>query len=246
MFSQSPFTVIPAQSGSAVFCFCDHACKAVPEEYQDLGLSAADLNRHIGWDIGAADLTRMFCITFGAAGLLADFSRLLIDPNRSIDSANLIPEISDGTPIPANQNLSSAERQHRIDTYYEPYHLALEAELDKAERRFIDPLIISIHSFTPKPSTGKTRELDIGLLWKVDENKAVRVKAEIERIHPYKIELNEPYSALKLNHTMDRHVIPRGLRHITLEIRQDLIDTTAKAQIMADHLSTALHHFIGD
>ena len=70
------------------------------------------------------------------------------------------------------------------------------------------------------------------------------MRAEIQRIHPYKIELNEPYSAIKLNHTMDRHVILRGLRHITLEVRQDLIDTEAKALLMAGHLSQALKHFI--
>ena len=244
MFNDAPFQLLPAKTNCPVFVFCDHATNHIPAAFDDLGLSRADLGRHIAWDIGAETLTRQFCNTYGAAGLLAGFSRLLIDPNRDENSPALISESSDTTLIPGNQNLSAAQRQVRIDEYYTPYHQALEAELDAVEKRSLDPLIISIHSFTPKPHSSGQRELDIGLLWKVDEDKAVRVKAEIERIHPYHIELNEPYSALKLNHTMDHHVVPRGLRHITLEVRQDLIDTEAKALKMAGHLTKALNHFI--
>ncbi|NNC37123.1 MAG: N-formylglutamate amidohydrolase [Acidimicrobiales bacterium] len=244
MSDHLPFVILPAKSNRPVFCFCDHATNHIPGRFDQLGMNDVDLQRHIAWDIGAETLTRQFCETFGAAGLLARYSRLLIDPNRDLASDALIPQISDGTIIPGNQNLTDQQRQHRIDHYYEPYHEMLEEQLDLVELRGVDPLIVSIHSFTPKPDTGDHRQLDIGLLWKVDENKAIRVKAEIERIHPYNIELNEPYSALKLNHTMDRHVVPRGWRHITLEVRQDLIDTEAKALLMAERLSSALRHFI--
>ena len=244
MFKDAPFQKLPATSNSPIFCFCDHATNHIPAAYEKLGLSDADLNRHIAWDIGAETLTRQFCSRYGAAGLLAGFSRLLIDPNRDDNSMGLIPKISDETIILGNQNLSHEARQTRIEQFYKPYHQALEEELDDVVARAIDPLIISIHSFTPNPYSSAQRELDIGLLWKVNEEEAAFVKTEIERIHPYHIELNEPYSALKLNHTMDRHVLPRGLRHITLEVKQDLIDTEAKALVMADHLTKALKHFI--
>ncbi|MBL4870176.1 MAG: N-formylglutamate amidohydrolase [Robiginitomaculum sp.] len=245
MSNFTPYTILPKTSGSPVLCFCDHATNFVPKAFDNLGLSQSDLNRHIGWDIGAANLTRQLCSAFGGTGLLAGFSRLLIDPNRDLDDRGLISEISDGTKIPSNQDLSSNERQLRIAQYYEPYHQALENLIDETVNQFNDPLIISIHSFTTKPASGTRRELDIGILWKIDEDNAVAVKDAIERVHPYKIGLNEPYSALKLNHTMDQHVIPRGLRHITLEIRQDLIDTDAGATKMAEHLSQGLGSFIG-
>lgn len=244
MFNDAPFIKLPARSHSPVFVFCDHATNHIPKRLDKLGLSDADLNRHIAWDIGAETLTRQFCETFGAAGLLAGFSRLVIDPNRIVGAAGSIPEISDNTLIPGNQNLSEDAIASRVDEFYTPYHDALEAELDAAQERFIDPLIISIHSFTPKMASGQKRELDIGLLWKADPDKAHRLKAEIERIHPYHVELNEPYSALHLNHTIDHHVIERGLRHTTLEVRQDLIDTEAKALSVAKHLTDALNHFI--
>lgn len=244
MSDHLPFVVLPAQSHSPVFCFCDHATNHIPSGLDCLGLSESDLNRHIAWDIGAETLTRQFCHVYGAAGLLARFSRLVIDANRGIDDDGLIPEVSDGTLIPGNQQLTEQQRQYRVDTYYEPYHQALEAQLDEAVSRSKDPLIISVHSFTPKPNNGAQRHLDIGLLWKADEAIAKKLKAEIEQVYPYHIGLNEPYSALELNHSMDRHVIPRDLRHVTFEVRQDLIDTEAKALQVAERLTQALHHFI--
>lgn len=244
MFDDAPYVILPAKTRSPVFVFCDHATNHIPNGLDNLGLSDGDLNRHIAWDIGAETLTRQFCKTYGAAGLLAGFSRLVIDPNRALGVDGSIPEMSDGTQIPGNQNLSPAQHAQRVEQYYKPYHDALEAELDAAQARFIDLLIISIHSFTPEMASGQKRKLDIGLLWKADPEKACRLKAEIERIHPYHVELNQPYSALHLNHTIDHHVISRGLRHTTLEIRQDLIDTKAKALVMARHLTKALNHFI--
>ncbi|MBL4855015.1 MAG: N-formylglutamate amidohydrolase [Robiginitomaculum sp.] len=250
MFNDAPFITLPAKyrsgSCSGVFVFCDHATNHIPAVYNNLGLSDADLSRHIAWDIGAETLTRLFCKTFGAAGLLAGFSRLLIDPNRAVGQAGSIPLISDNTPIPGNQNLSDADIKTRIEHLYGPYHQALEDALDAAQSRHVDPLIISIHSFTPEMASGQKRDLDIGLLWKADPDKAERIKAAIEQVHPYKVELNQPYSALELNYTMDRHVIARGLRHTTLEVRQDLIDTEAKALVVAKRLTEALNSFIRD
>ncbi len=244
MSSDSPFIVLPAKSCSPVFVFCDHATNHIPAKYNNLGLGEKDLQRHIAWDIGAENLTRQFCHTYGAAGLLAGFSRLLIDPNRPTNSKTSIPEISDGLAVPGNQNIADTDRVQRIKHFYTPYHAALEAQLDAVEARALDPFIISIHSFTPEMANGDKRDMEIGLLWKVDEDKARRVKHEIERVHPYKVALNEPYSALHLNYTMDRHIIPRGLRHTTLEVRQDLIDTEAGALRVARHLTKALNHFI--
>ncbi|MEE9272225.1 MAG: N-formylglutamate amidohydrolase [Robiginitomaculum sp.] len=244
MFSDAPPTIISAKSEVPVFVFCDHATNHIPYEFEKLGLSDKDLNRHIAWDIGAATLTRQISNTFGAASLLAGFSRLLIDPNRDLNSPGLIPKISDALPIPGNQNLNQTQINVRIEQFYKPYHQALEIEFDKLTARFFDPLIVSVHSFTPQMASGEKRDLDIGLLWKVDKEKALRIKAEIESIYPYQVGLNKPYSALKLNHTIDKHIIPRGLRHITFEVKQDLIDTKAKVKKMANHLSKVLAHFI--
>ena len=50
---------------------CDHASNAVPPELDLLGLSQADFARHIAYDIGAAELTRVLADLSSAPALLA-------------------------------------------------------------------------------------------------------------------------------------------------------------------------------
>ena len=216
-----PFHLIASISDVPLFLFGDHASRHIPERYDNLGLSGEDLTRHIAWDIGSEDVLRGLCARFGCGGMVAGFSRLLIDPNRSKRMETLVPEDSDGTLIPGNQNLDAEGRRERIDTLYNPYHAALSAQLNKSQA---SSLIISVHSFTPKPDLGEKRTVDIGLLVKHDESTAQAFKNAIYRLAPkLSVGVNEPYSAYDLNHTIDFHVAPRALPHLAIEIRQDHI-----------------------
>ena len=47
---------------------------------------------------------------------------------------------------------------------------------------------------------------------------------------------NAPYDAHGFNYSIDRHVTPHGLRHLTLEVRQDLIGEDQGIAPMADLL----------
>ena len=84
---------------------CDHASHAVPESLGNLGLDSRDLERHIGWDIGAAEVTRRLAERFDAPAVLSGYSRLVIDCNRKLGSETSILEVSDGTVIPGNLGL---------------------------------------------------------------------------------------------------------------------------------------------
>src|SRR5947208_1658208 len=95
----------PQGSGPFVF-ICDHASNAVPPELGDLGLPASELARHIAWDIGAAVVTKALSEIFDSPAVLTVFSRLVIDCNRHPEAHDLIPPVSDNTPIPGNANLS--------------------------------------------------------------------------------------------------------------------------------------------
>jgi len=215
-----PFHIIPAASETPLFFFGDHASRHFPERYNNLGLTGDDLTRHIAWDIGSEAVIRGLCERFECGGVVAGFSRLLIDPNRSKRMDSLIPLASDGTLIPGNQDVSPEARSERIETLYGPYHGALTQELNKLS----SPLVISIHSFTPKPNEGAARSLDMGLLVKHDEGTAQDFKDALYRTAPkLSVGMNEPYSAYDLNHTIDLHVAPRALRHLAIEIRQDHI-----------------------
>lgn len=230
---------IPARSDTPIFVFGDHASRHIPDDLDNLGLTGADLTRHIAWDIGTETTIRYMCKTLECAGLLAGFSRLVIDPNRSIDMDSLIPIVSDGTPIPGNQNLSDTEKQARIDQYYTPYHAALSKYLDGLP---VDPIIISVHSFTPELKTGgPDRDLDIGLLVKQDDQSMEAFKAILDTRYPeLTVKINEPYSAFDLNRTVDVHVAARGLRHLNIEINQALCHDDVSTIAIAEKLTDAI------
>ena len=234
------FHVIPAATSAPVFIFGDHASRHIPDEYDNLGLSGDDLTRHIAWDIGTETVIRSLCKDFGCAGQLAGVSRLVIDLNRDPPAPGLIPRESDGTDIPANI-ISDAERQTRMERFYTPYHAALAQSLE----RLTAPFVLSIHSFTPRPKTGDARQTDIGLLVRHDEPSAERFKSIYQGLNPdFNVDINLPYSAYDLNYTIDEHVAPRGLRHLAIEIRQDHIDTDAKARAIASTLANVLEQII--
>ena len=215
-----PFHIISATSNKQLFFFGDHASRHIPERYDNLGLSGDDLTRHIAWDIGSEAVLRTLCKRFGCGGLMAGFSRLLIDPNRSKRMESLVPDSSDGTLIPGNKDLDAAAIAERIDTLYAPYHAELSAQLNQLS----SPFVVSVHSFTPKPDLGEARSVDIGLLVKHDESTAQNFKDALYRLAPkLSVGINEPYSAYDLNHTVDFHVAPRALPHLAIEIRQDHI-----------------------
>ena len=235
------FESIPAVKNTPLFIFGDHASKHIPAEYDNLGLSGDDLTRHIAWDIGTETIVRELCAHFGCAGQVAGVSRLVIDLNRDPEAAGLIPVTSDGTDIDANKNLSGAARQDRIDKFYGPYHAAVGTALDRLE----DPLVLSVHSFTPQPKTGGFRPTDIGLLVKDDVKSAEQFRDGLINTMPhFTIGMNKPYSAYDLNHTIDANVAPRGLRHLAIELRQDHIETDKKARDMARDLAVLLQPLI--
>lgn len=236
------FHTLPARGDTPLFIFGDHSSNVIPPAFDNLGLSGDDLTRHIAWDIGTETIIRELCKAYGCGGHLAGFSRLVIDPNRDLSSPGLIPEASDGTRVPGSQNISGAERQSRIERFYQPYHDGLDAALGRLPN---DPLIISVHSFTPKPREGTARPTDVGLLVKQDVDTAMVFQESLARLKPdFNIGINEPYSAFDLNHTIDAHIAPRGLRHLAIEIRQDHIGTDAQAKDMAKILGKALSDII--
>ncbi len=212
-------------AAQAVTCLivADHASNHIPPDYQPWGVSAADMQRHIAWDIGTADLARGLVKSLNCPAVIAPWSRLLIDLNRDPDHAGLIPAESDGTAIPRNAHVTAAERQHRLDAYFHPYHNFLAEEIAAHAPK----LLVALHSFTPHMN-GFARPWHVGLLYNRDD-RAARIAIDWFRQKPELIVGdNEPYSGRDLNYTMDRHAEAHGIAYLSLEIRQDLLgDATA-------------------
>ena len=80
----------------------DHAGARIPRALENLGVPAAELDRHIAWDIGSLGLARRMSALLDAPLIAQNYSRLVIDCNRDPGVATSIPEISEWVAIPGN------------------------------------------------------------------------------------------------------------------------------------------------
>lgn len=231
------------QFGSApFFVFCDHASNAIPADMDCLGLPSDILQTHIAWDIGAGALSRALCQRLGGQLFECGFSRLIIDVNRDFTSDDLIPAVSDQIPVPGNQMLTDTEKRRRVNAFHEPYHRQLAAALNEATQAHKELFVISVHSFTNRlMGSAQDRPWPIGLLWRDDEQSAHAAISYLAGKTNWLIGDNEPYDARVFNYSVDKHISPRGLRHLTLEVRQDKLGDDYDVAIMADIIAEAVH-----
>ncbi len=239
-----PAEVFNDGGAAATLLLCDHAGRRIPKSLGDLGLDSAAFERHVAWDIGAAEVARQLAIRLGAALVLANYSRLVVDVNRRTDDPTAMPEISDGTPVPANRNLSPAARAARLAGIHEPYHRLVAARLEALKPRGV-PVVVSVHSFTPV-FNGFERPWQIGVLWNRDGRLARPLMARLAEAG-IAVGDNQPYSGQdEHGYTMPRHVERAGIPHALLEIRQDLIDTRKGAEDWSETLYGALAPLLAD
>ncbi len=220
---------------------CDHASNAVPAHMARLGLDQAELDRHIGWDIGAASVTQSLSARLDAPAFLAGYSRLVVDCNRPPGSPTAMPAVSDGTVVPANQAISAAEAKARTDAFFRPYHEAITACLDHVTGAGTVPILVAVHSFTPV-FDGVARPWEVGLLWEHDGRLVRPLKDALASLRPgLTIGDNEPYAIRgPSDHSIPVHGQDRGLPHIEIELRQDLIGDRDGAEAWAETLAIAL------
>lgn len=239
-----PYEEVNPDGAAPFVLLCDHASNAVPAPYGTLGLAPEQLERHIGWDIGAADVTRALAGMLDAPAVLSGFSRLLIDPNRGADDPTLVMKLSDGAIVPSNRHADAAEVDARRRGYWQPYQDAIAARIDARLRSGPPPAIVSLHSFTPVWRR-RVRPWHAGILWDRDPRLPLALLGLLRREPGLVVGDNEPYSGRLRNDTMYRHGTGRGLPHALVEIRQDLIDTRHGAAEWAALLARVLREAAG-
>ncbi|MBM3491188.1 MAG: N-formylglutamate amidohydrolase [Alphaproteobacteria bacterium] len=247
MFDDSTaFEVVNPAGRRPVLILCDHASRHVPDEFRNLGLEESQLRRHIGWDIGAADVSRRLAGLLDATAVLSGVSRLVIDCNRAPGTPASIPVASDGVPVPGNSALGEAERRRRVQRFFQPYHGEIERRLAAFAARGQVPALISVHSFTPVMN-GFQRPWHVGLLWDHDDRMARPLIAELRHDPSLAVGDNQPYSGREPRgfalHTYGKG---RGLPMAVFEVRQDLIDTHHGAEAWAYRLAAALRPVLAD
>jgi len=241
--TENAFEAITGRDDSRLLLLCDHASNALPEG--GLGLDPALLSTHIAYDIGAAAVTRALARAYGGPAMLGGWSRLLIDLNRGADDPTIVMKLSDGSIIPGNvlgdAQADTAEVAHRVRTFHAPYHAAIGAALD---RMGADATIISVHSFTPAWK-GRARPWEIGVLYDRDMRLSAPLMARLHEAG-FTVGDNEPYTGALEGDTLYRHGTLRGLPHVLIEIRQDLIASEDAAQGFALRLKTILDLALDD
>lgn len=240
-----PVSVINRDGGSLFVITCEHAGNAVPRALGDLGLTPDELRRHIAWDLGARATALRLAKTLDAPLVLQHYSRLVIDCNRPTGAISAIPTISDGTAIPGNDHLSPADREARLRAIHKPFHDAVTALLDQREALPTPPALIAFHSFTPRLSVNPSpRPWDLGLLYNRDDRLAKLVDGVLAGMeHRLTIAHNQPYTVSDAtDYTLPVHGEARGLFHLLLEVRNDLIEgddgIATWSRFLGDVLST--------
>jgi predicted N-formylglutamate amidohydrolase len=233
--NSNTFELINPKGRFPLVLTCEHASYALPREYQNLGLSPADVQRHIGWDIGARSVVAYLGQALDAPAICSRYSRLLIDCNRDLNDHDLIVYESDRTVIMGNRDISSEERQNRIKQFYRPYHEAIDGLL--TERRGRWPVtLLSIHRFTPVLGK-KERRFDFGVLFDRYEDLAQEVGGRLGH-EGHRVLYNEPYSGYDgLIFSARSHGERNELVYLELEVNNSLIASAEGAQRIATVVS---------
>ncbi|NOX73295.1 MAG: N-formylglutamate amidohydrolase [Alphaproteobacteria bacterium] len=235
-FPEAAVGIIGHNRDSDVVITCDHASNHVPAEIGDLGLTDAEMARHIAYDVGAAGVSRHLGELLNAPVILSGFSRLVIDPNRGEHDPTLIMQLYDGTIIPGNRRLSQGARNWRLENCYHPYHKALTDLL--ASRNA--PKIIAIHSFTAQLAGRAKRPWHVGVLHEGDRQLSIPMLARLRQEPDLCVGENEPYGGHLPGDAIDRHALKHNRANILIELRNDLIRSKGQQVGWAERLAPML------
>jgi predicted N-formylglutamate amidohydrolase len=214
-----PFVASGRDGRSNFVIVVDHASSRIPRRLGDLGLPPAELQRHIAWDIGALAVAR-----------------------RSI------PVVGESIDIPGNIGLSADEVTARRREIFEPYHAHIRALLDERAAAGRLTILVAQHSMT-NVFLSDWRRMHAAVLYNRDRRFAGLVLEALRADGEMHIADNEPYFVSdETDYTIPRHGEARGLPHVEIELRQDLVSDAAGQAAWARRITAALQeaerHFL--
>jgi predicted N-formylglutamate amidohydrolase len=235
-----PFEESRLDGGSVFVILVDHASLRIPRRLGDLGLPLSELQRHIAWDIGALAVARRMSALLDAPLIAQNYSRLVIDCNRDPRVPSSIPAVGERLDIPGNIGLSAVEIEARRVEVFEPYHARIRALLDSRAAAGRPTILVAQHSMTDV-FMGQRRGMHAAVLYNRDRRIAGLVLEELRREAGLTIGDNEPYFVSdETDYSVPRHGEARGLPHVEIEVRQDLIVGEAGQDEWARRLSGVL------
>lgn len=230
----SPVEIINPYGTSPIVLICEHATNRVPAQLNNLGLTDEQLAAHIAWDPGARELALGLSKAFDAPLVAARFSRLVYDCNRPPEASSTMPHKTEHCDVSGNRDLSEFDRQMRTDEIYHPFHAAVSDVLRFKRKNGIDPIMVTVHSFTPV-FNGEKRAIEIGFLHGEDDRLCRALEYHASYGTKYSIRLNEPYAPVDgVLHTIDKHLADGAFRYAMIEVRNDLLtDAEQHADILS-------------
>lgn len=172
---------------------CEHAGNQVPDGYRSL-FDGADkiLKSHRGWDPGALELAQVLVKKEKFELFLYPYTRLFIEPNRSIGHPKLFSQFT--------RHLPKEKKQEVINRYYLPYRSRVTKVIKKNASKKIPTIHISVHTFTPVFDE-KERHFEIGLLYDpkktLEKDVCQNWKSILGDIMPeFRIRMNQPYKGI--------------------------------------------------
>lgn len=228
----------------AIVVTVEHASHAVPAASRGVGVPAARLRSHQGWDPGARLVGRAVARAFAAPLFLGRWSRLFVDLNRSATHPRVVPRTAHGEPVPGNAALSAAQRRARIERFWRPWRSAVESAVAARIATAGSVLHLSVHSFVDVLD-GEVRDADFGLLY---DPRRARERAFATRLHHalvargYRVRRNYPYAGTDdgfTTHLRRRHG-DRAYAGLEIEMNQGAVRRVAGARRYAADLVQAL------
>ena len=152
---------------------------------------------------------------------------------------------SDGVSGPGQRPaLRRRGRGAAPSAYYSPYHRAIDTAIEAAFERGVVPALIAVHSFTPEMD-GIARPWHIGILWDRDTRLARGLIDLLAADPAVVVGENEPYSGREdAGYSMHHHGGRRGIPNVLIEVRRDLIDSSAGVERWSAVLAGALRRLL--
>ncbi|WP_298284628.1 N-formylglutamate amidohydrolase [Acidocella sp.] len=215
----APVELLRAEGASPFLLTADHAGRLIPRALGDLGVTAAERARHIGWDIGIAGVTRRLSAALDAAAVLQRYSRLVIDCNRKPGMGSAFVTLSEATRVPGNEGLDEPAKAARVAEIFAPYHDAIERLIEARART----VYVAMHSFTPI-YLDRARPMHVAVLYNRKPRFAKLLAGLLRAEAGLVVGENAPYQlGDDTDYGVPAHAEARGLECVEIEIRQDLI-----------------------
>jgi predicted N-formylglutamate amidohydrolase len=225
----------------------EHGGNRVPEEYRTLFRNAKqELNGHRGHDPGSLELARLLAKATSAPLIATEWTRLLVEVNRSPRHRRLFSEFTRDQP---------AEVKHQmVAKYYEPHRRRVEGKLVELVQQRPPVVHVGVHTFTPQLD-GVVRNADIGLLYdparRKEQTFCVAWSQQLNLALPeLRVRRNYPYLGKSdgLVTYLRRLFSPREYLAIELEVNQALpLGSPAKwkrvQQLLSDSLIATCQQF---